>query len=475
MATERPAAVRTALIEIRGVVGDAGWVDDAEAVAAHTLDWRRRWSGPALAVVKPGSTGEVARVVRICAAAGIPVVPQAGNTSLVGGAVPRAGEPSLVLSVSRLRRIRQVDPVDCTLTAEAGCVLADVRRQAEAVGCCFPLAFGAEGTAEIGGLLSTNAGGVHVLRYGTARQLTLGLEVVLPDGRVWNGLRALRKDNAGYDLKQLFVGAEGTLGVITAAVLQLVPRVRDRRVVWLAVPALPAALDVLGLARSAFGDALIACELVSRRALDLVLAHVPGTADPLARPAPWYVLLEAATSAAEPWLSPAVERFLAAFGEGGQGCEAVVASNTTQAQALWRLRESIPEAEVRAGPSVKHDIAVPVPRIPELVTEGTALLESAWPGGRVVAFGHLGDGNLHFNLSCPDADPAALRQAEPRLNGAVFDLVERLGGSISAEHGVGQLRRAELAARRSLVELDLMRALKRAIDPSGIMNPGKIL
>ena len=472
---EATAGVRAALADMRALVGEAGWVADPDAVAAHCLDWRRRWSGPALAVVKPASTAEVAGVVAACAAARIPIVPQAGNTSLVGGAVPRAGEPSVVLSVSRLRRIRRVDPLDSSMTVEAGCVLAEVQRAAAAVDRLFPLALGAEGTAEIGGLLSTNAGGVHVLRYGTVRQLALGLEVVLADGRVWDGLRALRKDNTGYDLKQLFVGAEGTLGVVTAAVLQLFPRPRDRRVAWVGVPAPHAALALLGHARDGLGDALVACELVSRFALELVLAHVPGVADPLAAPCPWYVLLEAVSPAADGRLAAELERLLAAAARAGLVQDGTVAASAGQSAALWRLRESVPEAELRQGPSLKHDVAVPVQRVPEMLEQGTPLLEAAWPGARVVAFGHLGDGNLHLNLSCRGADPAAFLAAETRCNAVVYDLVERLGGTISAEHGVGQLKRAELAARRSAVELDLMRAVKRALDPAGIMNPGKVL
>jgi len=471
----RAASRQGTLVALRAIVGEAGWVGDPEAIAAHTLDWRRRWRGPALAVVKPASTAEVAEVVAVCAKAGVPVVPQAGNTSLVGGAVPRAGEPSVVLSVSRLRSIRRIDPIDGTMVVEAGCVLADVQREARAAGWLLPLALAAEGTAEIGGLLSTNAGGVHVLRYGTARQLTLGLEVVLPDGRIWDGLRLLRKDNTGYDLKQLFIGAEGTLGIVTAAALQLSPGLRDRRVLWLGVRDPHAALGVLAQARHELGEALVAFELISRVALELVLAHVPGSSDPLPAPASWYVLLEAATSAAAPWLGNAVERLLETAARAGLLCDAVVASTSEQETALWRLRESIPEAEVREGPSIKHDIAVPVSRVPALVAQGAALLEAAWPGGRVVAFGHLGDGNLHFNLSCPGADPVALRAAEPRLNALIFDLVGRLEGTISAEHGIGQLRREELAARRSPLELELMRRIKQALDPAGIMNPGKVL
>ncbi|MBI4983829.1 MAG: FAD-binding oxidoreductase [Rhodocyclales bacterium] len=443
-------------------------------VAPYVVDWRQRYAGAALCVARPGSTDEVAQVVRLCAAAGIAVVPQGGNTGLCGGATPRGGE--VVVSLTRLNRVRAVDAANNAITVEAGCALQEVQEAAAAADRLFPLALAAEGTATIGGNLSTNAGGVQVLRYGNARELVLGLEVVLPDGRIWNGLRALRKDNTGYDLKQLFVGAEGTLGLITAAVLKLFPLPRLTATAWAAVRDPAAAVALLTRLRNATGDRVTAFEIVGRPALDLVLRHIPNARDPLHGRPSWQVLIELTDTLAETPLADILERVLAAALEAGEVLDVALAQSETQALALWALRENVAEGQKIEGLAIKHDIAVPVSRIPEFIARADAALEQAFPGVRIVCFGHLGDGNLHYNQS----QSAALAnddfiEATPAVNRIVHDLVHELGGSISAEHGLGQLKRAEILRYKSDVEMDLMRAVKKAIDPAGLMNPGKVL
>jgi FAD/FMN-containing dehydrogenase len=465
-----------ALAEVRRVVGERGWIDDPAEMHPHLVEWRGLWNGVARAVVRPGSTEEVAAVVRLCAGARIAIVPQAGNTSLCGGSVPDESGSAIVLSVARLNRIREFDPIGDTMTAEAGCILADVQRAADAAGRLFPLSLAAEGSCQIGGNLSTNAGGVHVLRYGNARDLALGLEVVLPDGRVWDGLRHLRKDNTGYDLKQLFIGAEGTLGVITAAVLRLFPRPRQRWVALVGVADVADAVELLGAARERLGEAVTAFEMIPRIAFELVLAHIPQTRDPLP-PQPHYVLVElTSTDPAEGELARRGEDWLASALAKGLVRDAAVAETAAQAGELWRLRESISEAQKLEGASVKHDVAVPVSRLPEFIAEASRRVADEWPGVRVVAFGHLGDGNVHFNLQCPrDADRGAFLAHWGRFNRIVHDLVDEMRGSIAAEHGIGRLKREELARYKSPVELELMRTLKRALDPHGIMNPGRVI
>ncbi|MDG2304851.1 MAG: FAD-binding oxidoreductase [Candidatus Binatia bacterium] len=470
-------ALDDALARIRNLVGARGWIEDTAEMEPHLVEWRNRWRGRARAVVRPGSTEEVAEVVRIAAEVGIPIVPQAGNTSLCGGSVPDEDGRAIVLSVSRLARVREIDALDYTMTVEAGCVLADVQRAAAAADRLFPLSLAAEGTCEIGGNLSTNAGGVHVLRYGNARQLVLGLEVVLPDGRVWDGLRRLRKDNTGYALRELFLGAEGTLGIITAAVLKLFPRPRARWVALAAVRDVSAALELLSRTRAATGDTVSSFELIPRIALDYVLRHIPGTTDPLRERHERYVLVE---------LDSPVEGDgdLAARGESlfekavadGLVLDAAVAESDAQIDALWKLRESISEAQKGEGASVKHDVAVPVSRVPEFLDEATRKVEAEWPGVRVVAFGHLGDGNIHFNLSVPEggADEPFLDHWSA-FSRIVHDVVTSMNGSIAAEHGIGRLKRDDLAHYKSATEMDLMRALKRTLDPKGIMNPGRVV
>ena len=455
---------------LRGIVGAAQVLTSAEDLAPYLSDWRGRYRGAALCVVRPASTQEVAAVLEVAAATGSPIVPQGGNTSLCGAATPDAAGRAIVLSLGRLKRVRAVDADNNTLTVEAGCTLAEVQAAAAAVDRLFPLALASEGTCQIGGNLSTNAGGVQVLRYGNTRELTLGLEVVLPSGEVWDGLRGLRKDNTGYDLKQLFIGAEGTLGVITAAVLKLYPLPKRQTTCWLNVADPAAAVALLGRARAAFDAQLTAFELVSEVSLGLVLQHIPGAQRPGA-PSPWYVLAE--FSETEP---AAVEAWLAAQLESGHVADGVLAQSATQARQLWRLRESISEAQKIEGISIKHDIAVPVSRIPDFLARADAALGAAFPGIRIVAFGHVGDGNLHYNLSKPGAqDNAAFIAAQPVVNSIVHDLVHALGGSISAEHGLGQLKREEILRYKSPLEMAMMRSIKQALDPLGLMNPGKLL
>ncbi|THF66832.1 FAD-binding oxidoreductase [Pseudothauera nasutitermitis] len=464
------------LAALAGVVGAPNVLSAAGDLAPYVNDWRGRYSGRACAVVRPGSAAEVAEVVRRCAAAGVPLVPQGGNTGLCGGATPADDGRAVLISLSRLQRIRAVDPDNNTLVAEAGCTLAAVHEAAERVGRLFPLSLAAEGSCQIGGNLSTNAGGVHVLRYGNMRELTLGLEVVLPDGRLWDGLRGLRKDNTGYDLKQLFIGAEGTLGIITAAVLKLFPLPRAQAVAWVATADPATAVSLLGFLRDRLGERLSAFELIGRAALDLVLEHIPGARPPLAEVPEWSVLIELGDPDAGVRLDELLEQALADALEAGLIADAVVAASLAQRAALWALRENASEAQKIEGVSIKHDIAVPVGRIPVFLERAGEALRQVWPGVRIVAFGHLGDGNLHYNLSHGrEAENTAFIARGGEVNRIVHDLVDALGGSISAEHGIGQLKRGELQRYKSAVELDMMRALKQALDPQGLMNPGKVL
>jgi D-lactate dehydrogenase (cytochrome) len=460
---------------IEALVGSGHWLTAPEDVAPHLVERRGLFHGAALGVARPGDTAETAALVRICAESGLAVVPQGGNTGLVGGGVPPEHGRAVVVSTERLTRIRAVDPLNFTLTAEAGCILATLQQAAADVGCLFPLSLGAEGSCRIGGNLSTNAGGLNVLRYGTTRDLTLGLEVVLADGRVWDGLTALRKNNTGYDLKHLFIGAEGTLGIITAAVLKLFPALAGVETALIALPDPDAAVAILDRARRASGDAVTACELMPRIALDLVVAHVPRCRDPFAGRHPWYLLLEVSSSRPGT-LRAGFEEMLSACLTDGLALDATLAESADQRQSLWRLRETIPEAQTAEGASIKHDVAVATHRVPELIRHATAAVEAALPGVRVVAFGHIGDGNVHFNLTQPaDADPKAFLGEWEAMNRIVHDIVTDMAGSISAEHGIGRLKVAEMARTKSAVELDLMRRIKSAIDPAGIMNPGKVI
>ncbi|WP_119460046.1 FAD-binding oxidoreductase [Rhodospirillaceae bacterium SYSU D60014] len=469
----QPASDLLAAIKI--AVGPQGWTDEPEVMAPHLTDQRGQFHGRAALLVRPDSTAAVAEVVRLCAEAGVPIVPQGGNTGLVGGATPSEGG-EILLCLSRLNRIRAVDALNYTMTVEAGCILQQVQEAAAAAERLFPLSLGAEGSCQIGGNLSTNAGGIAVLRYGNARELVLGLEVVLPDGRVWDGLRALRKDNTGYDLKQLFIGAEGTLGIITAAVLKLFPKPYERITAFAALDDLPSALELLTRCRAASGDAVTSFELIPRIGIDMALQHVAGTVDPLARPAPHYLLIELTATKPDSGLRAVLEQMLATALEDGLLLDATLAESGEQARRLWHLREAIVEAQKLAGGGIKHDVSVPVSRIPEFVDRAGRAVERALPGIRPVAFGHLGDGNIHFNLCQPTGmDREIFFARRPDLTRIVHDIAAGLDGSISAEHGLGQLKRDEIARYKSPVELDLMRRIKKALDPQDILNPGKLL
>ncbi|MFD2091017.1 FAD-binding oxidoreductase [Blastococcus deserti] len=461
---------------LRETVGEGALITDPAGMGSYLTDWRNAWSGAAAAVVRPGSTEEVAAVVRACRTAGVAVVPQGGNTGLCGGSMPDSSGRQVVLSLDRMRRIRGVDPVDLTITAEAGVVLRSVQQAAAAEGCLFPLSLGSEASCTIGGNLATNAGGTGVLRYGNMRDLTLGLEVVLPDGRIWNGLRALRKDNTGYDLKQLFVGAEGTLGVITAAVLKLFPAVRSRATAWVALPSPQAAVDLIGVVRALCGDRLTGFEVMSRQSVDFVLRHQAGARDLFADVHPWYALVELSDTLPDAGLDGLLEAGLAEAFEREVAADAVVASGSAQVAALWALREGISEAQNFEGPSLKHDVTVPVSSIPAFVERTDRALQAALPGIRIVTYGHIGDGNLHYNLSKPaGSDDAAFRAMAGELARVVYDSTSSFDGSISAEHGLGQSKRDVIADYKDGLELELMRGIKRLLDPPGLMNPGKVL
>ncbi|NGN91976.1 FAD-binding oxidoreductase [Nocardioides sp. KC13] len=458
---------------LRAALGESAVLTDPADMAAYVTDWTGSFTGTALAVVRPASTSEVATAVRLCAEAGVGVVPQGGNTGLVGGGVPDSGGDQVVLSLGRMRRVREVDPVADTLVVEAGAVLATVQEAAVAAGRLFPLSLGSEGSCTIGGTIATNAGGTAVLRYGMMRELVLGLEVVLPDGRVWDGLRPLRKDNTGYDLKQLFIGSEGTLGVVTAAVLRLLPATPRRATAFVALDSVEAATALLPLLRSHGGGLLTTWELLGRQAVDLVLAHLPGVRDPFAERHEWYGLVELAGTPAD--VDERLESALEAAAEAGLIADAVVAGSPAQRESLWALREGVSEAQKSEGATLKHDVTLPITALPRFVAEtGPRLLETL-PGLRLVTYGHIGDGNLHYNLSAPVGDDAALRREGPALTRIVYDAVTALGGSISAEHGIGVLKRDAAAAYKTGVEVDLMRAVKQAIDPDGVMNPRKVL
>jgi D-lactate dehydrogenase (cytochrome) len=467
----------SALIDaIAKAVGSKGLVIDPGEMAPHLEELRGRYRGAALALVKPASTTEVAAVVSIAATAQVPVVPQGGNTGLVGGQVPPEDGRALLVNLTRMNRIRDLDPVDNTITVEAGCLLASVQAAAAEADRLFPLSLAAEGSCQIGGNLSTNAGGIHVLRYGNMRDLVLGLEVVLADGRVWDGLRRLRKDNTGYDLKQLFIGAEGTLGIITAAVLRLYPAPAQKATAFIGLADVEHAMAILERARAVAGDQLDCVELMPRLGLEFTLRHIPDTSDPLGDPHPWYLLLELASGRAGDHLAETLEALLAEAFDDGLIADAALAASAAQAAAFWRLREGMSEAQKPEGGSIKHDISVPVSRIPAFLARAIPLVEDMIPGVRPVPFGHLGDGNLHFNLSQPeDGDREVFLDRWEEINRAVHELVVEMGGSISAEHGIGRMKVEELKHFKSAVELELMARVKAALDPDNLMNPGKVL
>jgi FAD/FMN-containing dehydrogenase len=445
---------------LRDIVGAAHVLTAPAETKPYFTDWRRQYCADAECVVRPASAQETARVVALCAREGIAVVPQGGNTGLCGGSVPTGARRELVLSLSRMNRIRDIDPLNDTITVDAGCVLAAVQKAADDAGRLFALSLAAEGSCQIGGNLSTNAGGVNVLRYGNAREQVLGLEVVLPDGRVWDGLRGLRKDNTGYDLKQLFLGAEGTLGIITAAVLRLHPKPTASVTAWVGLDNAKESVELLATLRGRVGERISAFELVSRNCLEAVLAHARDIRAPLPKTHAWHVLAEFADNGPPERLREQVEQ---ALGES----EAALAQSGEQSRQLWRIRETIPEAQFA---NVKHDISVPLSDIPAFIERAGEALRRAFPSAEIFCFGHVGDGNLHYNIG-----PAALMTERAQVNAVVYDAVRALGGSISAEHGLGQLKREDIRRQKTEVEMELMRTLKRAIDPAGLMNPGKVI
>jgi FAD/FMN-containing dehydrogenase len=466
-----------ALLEtLRAVVGAPHVLSAPDDLSAWERDWRKRWHGRALAVVRPGSTAEVAAVVRACRAHHTALVPQGGNTGLVGGGVPDDSGTQVVLSTRRLQAVRSIDRANLTMTLEAGCILQQAQEAAEAQGLLLPLSLAAEGSCTIGGNLATNAGGTQVLRFGNARDLCLGLEVVTADGEVWDGLSGLRKDNTGYDLRGLLVGSEGTLGVITAATLKLHPQPAAVTTAMAACESLEDCVALLNLARTQLGAGLTGFEVMNRFSLELVARHFPALPRPLPE-ARWTVLLEQSDLEGEAAARSRFEALLEAALEQGCVSDAVVAETLAQSRALWHVRESIPLAQAEEGLNIKHDISLPVSAIPRFVQETDAALQAHRPGIRLVNFGHLGDGNLHYNVQAPRGVDAAafLSEEEPRVNDIVYDAVQALGGSISAEHGIGQLKREELAHRKSPAALHMMRAIKQALDPEGLMNPGRVL
>jgi FAD/FMN-containing dehydrogenase len=457
------------LQRIETALGPKGATRDPAAIAPHLAEWRERYQGATPLLAMPATREEVAAIVKICAETGTGLVPQGGNTGLVGGQIP-FGE--ILVNLSRLNRIRDLDAACNTMTVEAGCVLAHVQRAAAEADRLYPLSLASEGSAQIGGLLSTNAGGVNVLRYGSAREHVLGLEVVLPSGEIWHGLKRLRKDNTGYDLKQLFLGAEGTLGIITAAILKLYPRARARATAFVALSDLHNLIPLLNHVQAATGGGACAFELIPRIGLDLVLKHVPDARDPLPSPAPWYALIEIESPSAaplEPMLASALHEAEALV------LDAAIASNDRQRTDFWLLRERLSEVQKHEGGSIKHDISVPVSALAGFITRATLAVSQACPGARPVPFGHVGDGNVHFNLSQPlDADKAAFLARREELSLIVHDIANSFGGSISAEHGLGRMKREEILRYKAPLEMALMRALKATLDPKGIMNPGTL-
>ncbi len=464
------------LDRLRAVVGEKGFISDPAEIAPYLVEWRDLWHGVSPLVLRPAGTAEVAEIVRLCAETGTRIVPQGGNTSLCGGSVPSDRGDEIVVSLSRMRAVRDLDLDNDTITVEAGCILQDVQARAEEAGRLFPMRIAAEGTCQIGGNLSTNAGGTAVLRYGNMRDLVLGLEVVLPDGRIWNGLRGLRKDNTGYDLKQLFIGAEGSLGIVTAAVLKLYPRPAAVETAFLAVPDVPAAVTMLGIAKALSGNQVTTFELVPRLGLDMVLRHIPDTVDPLQERHDWYVLMELSAGRDSGALKDTLEAILVEGYEGGQVLDAAMAASEAQALAFWKLRESMSEAQKYEGGSIKHDVSVPVSKMAAFIAEASDAVVALVPGCRIVAFGHIGDGNVHFNPSQPPGmDRQAFLDLWDEIGHTVYAKVAQFGGSISAEHGIGRLKRDEILNYKDPVEIDLMRRIKRSFDPQDIMNPGKVV
>ncbi|MET1026972.1 MAG: FAD-binding oxidoreductase [Dongiaceae bacterium] len=462
--------------KLRNIVGVKGWVDDPDVMAPYLTEWRGLTTGKSPVVLRPGSTEEVAAIVKICAEHDLPIVPQGGNTGMVGGGIPSAAGDQILINLGRMSRIRELDPLDYTVTVEAGCVLADLQMAAKVEDRLFPLSLGAEGSCQIGGNLATNAGGILTVRYGNMRDLVLGLEVVLPDGRVWNGLRKLHKNNTGYDLKQLFIAAEGTLGIITAATLKLFPLPQHVAIAMAAVPSPQASVELLSELRSQTGDAITAFELMPRLALELACRHLPGVVDPFAAPHPWYTLIEVGAGGRQSDIGAALEEVLVGAMERELVLDAVVAQNMAQGQQFWHMRESLAEIQKEEGGAIRHDISVPVSRVPQFLEAATAAVLELMPDARPMPFGHVGDGNIHFNILKPAGIDSKTFQAQTAdMNEVVHDILLSMGGSISAEHGIGAVRRGELARTADPLELELMRGIKAMLDPRGLMNPGKLL
>ena len=467
------ATIRQALSEI---LGPDGVLTEGPDLEPYLVDHRKLYHGHALAVVLPRTVEQVSRVLKFCNDHAIAVVPHGGNTGYCGGATPDESGAQIVISMRRMNRIRSLDPLNYSLVAEAGCILAQVQRAADDAERLFPLSLGSEGTCQIGGNLSTNAGGLSVLRYGMMRDLVLGLEVVLADGRVLSALSALRKDNTGYDIKSLFIGAEGTLGIITAASLKLFPKIRSSATAFAAVPTVRAAVDLLARLKESSGDRVSSFELIPRMGVDLTTQHIPGVSDPLEKPYSWYVLCELTSARAADPLDAVMEEALGGALEDGLVLDAALAHSERERAALWKLRESIPEAQRLDGASLKHDICVPIHALPDFVERACAWVAEHVPDGRLVVYGHVGDGNLHFNLNqAPGSNRDSFLAREPFIRRAIHDFVREFGGSFSAEHGIGRLKVHELERYASPVELDLMRAVKKALDPNGVLNPGKVL
>jgi len=463
--------MRMLIDDLAGIVGARRVISTPAEMEPHVTEWRGLWEGKAAAVVQPADTAEVSRVLAYCNERGIGVVPQGGNTSLCGGSIPDDSGTQIVLSLSRMNRVRSIDPDDFSMVVEAGCVLAALQDAARQAGRLLPLSLGAEGSCQIGGNLSTNAGGINVVRYGTARDQVLGLEVVLADGRVWDGIRTLRKNTAGYDLKHLFVGSEGTLGVITAASLKLYPEPRATQTAFLAIEDAGQAVPLLAALRSELEDRVQAFELISSLALEFVERHIDGARSPFDVAYPWYILVETTADS-----TAALEEALMAALESGLALDAVIAKSQGEADRLWHVRHSISEAEKQEAPILKHDISVPVARIPAFLDRSREELRTEWPETRLVAFGHVGDGNLHYNVALPKNWSSDRReQAAARITHRLYEQAHALGGSFSAEHGVGRAKRDALREFADPVGLELMRTLKTALDPNGILNPGKVI
>jgi FAD/FMN-containing dehydrogenase len=468
-----PTHITEFIARLTAALGPKGVSTDAHEIAPHVEDWRGRWKGSTPVLVKPASTEEVSRALSLAAEFGVAITAQGGNSGMVNGGVPY-GE--VLVSLKRMNKVREVDALNDAMTLEAGVILTTAQQVAEDAGRLFPLSLGAEGVATIGGLISTNAGGVAVLRYGMMRELVLGIEAVLPDGRVWNGLRGLRKDNTGYDLKQLFIGAEGTLGIVTAATLKLFPRPAVKETAWVALETVGQAVDLLARAKQASGGAVTGFEIISDFALKLALKHIPDTRDPLPSPLPWRVLMELSLPRAE-GARDLTEALLGDAAEAGVIADAAIADSSAQSQMMWKIRENISVAERAHGKALKHDVSVPVSRVAEFMERGAALVRDRAPGADLIAFGHVGDGNIHFNVTAPQGVNAEgyIEGEGLKVTHAVHDLVSSLNGSISAEHGIGLYKRDELAQRKAGVEIEMMQAIKRALDPDNRMNPGRVL